>query len=316
MKIVVLDGYTLNPGDLSWTALEKLGEVTVYDRTSRDEVVPRSEDAQIVLVNKTRLYADQIALLPHLKYIGIVATGLNVVDVDAALRRGIVVTNVPTYGSESVAQHIFSLILTICNHSERLAAEDRRGRWGSDPEFAYSMFPYMEIAGKSIGIVGYGNIGRVVADIAFGFGMRVLAYSSKSQSQLRRVEKCALDDLFRRSDVVCMCCPLTDQNRGMVSKALLDKMKPTAIFINTARGGLVDEVALADALNAGKIYAAGLDVLSAEPPKHGNILLSARNCYVTPHIAWATKEARGRCLDIAVANVRAYLDGKPQNVIG
>ncbi len=314
-NIVLLDGFTLNSGDLSWEPLAKLGNLKVYDRTAPEEVVARCADAEIVLTNKTVLTAEHIARMSRCRYIGIIATGVNVVDVAAAANAGIVVTNVPSYSTESVAQHSFSLILTITNHSEYHAAEDRNGRWGMSPDFAYSDFPLIELAGKRFGVVGFGHIGCAATRIARGFGMKTAAASSKSQEGLGEVEKMDLEQLFEECDVVCLCCPLTDDNRGMINRTLLDHMKPTAIFINTSRGGLVNEHDLAEALNERRLYAAGLDVLCHEPPVDGSPLLSARNCYVTPHVAWATFEARKRCLDIATANVRLYLAGQPQNVV-
>lgn len=314
-NIVLLDGFTLNAGDLSWAPLAELGNLKVYDRTAPEEVAARCAGAQIVLTNKTVLTADHIARMTECRYIGIVATGVNVVDVAAAVRAGMTVTNVPAYSTESVAQHIFSLILTITNHSEYHAAEDRNGRWGMSPDFAYSDFPLIELAGKRFGVVGFGHIGRAAARIARGFGMKTAAASSKTQEELGDVEKMDLTRLFEQCDVVCLCCPLTDENRGMVNRNLINRMKPTAIFINTSRGGLVNERDLAEALNDRRIYAAGLDVLNREPPVDGSPLLSARNCYVTPHVAWATREARKRCLDIAAANVRLFLAGTPQNVV-
>ena len=315
MKIVVLDGFTLNPGDLNWDELASMGDFTVYDRTPRELVVERASDAEVIFTNKTIITDADMAQLPKLRYIGIFATGYNVVDVNAAGRRSIVVTNIPAYSTDSVAQHIFALLLTITNHVEHYASENRKGRWTESPDFAYTDFPLIELAGKNFGIVGYGHIGKAVARIAQAFCMNVLAFSSKPQGELGNVSKVDIDKLFEESDVVAMCCPLTDKNKGMVNAHLLSLMKPSAIFINTARGGLVDEDALAEALRNGKIYAAGLDVLSSEPPKADNPLLSIPNCYVTPHIAWASHEARTRCMAVAIANLRAFLSGHPQNVV-
>lgn len=315
MKIVILDGHTLNTGDLSWDALSALGELTVYDRTAPDEIDTRCHGAEIVLTNKTVLDARHIRQMDACRYIGILATGINVVDINAAVDAHIVVTNVPAYSSESVAQHIFSLILTITNHSEYHAEQDRKGRWGLCPDFAYFDFPLIELAGKRLGVVGYGNIGRATLNIARGFNMKLAVTSSKPQSELGDIEKMDINELFAKCDVVCLCCPLTDDNHKMVNSRLLNLMKPTAIFINTSRGGLVNEHDLAEALNEKRIYAAGLDVLVQEPPVNGSPLLTARNCYVTPHVAWATFEARKRCLDIAVANLTAFLNGTPVNVV-
>ena len=315
MNITILDGYTLNPGDLSWEGFETLGNVTLYDRTPAGLVVERALDAEVVLTNKTVIDEEAIRLLPKLRYIGIFATGYNVVDVKAASEAGITVCNVPAYSTDSVAQQIFALLLTICNHAEYHAEQNRLGRWCQSADFAYSDFPLMELAGRSLGIVGYGHIGKATARIAAAFGMKVAVCSSKPQEQLPEVVKTDLDHLFSDCDVVCLCCPLTESNRVMVNARLLGLMKPTAIFINTARGGLVDEAALAEALNEGRLYAAGLDVLCSEPPRCDNPLLKARNCYVTPHVAWATQEARRRCMEISVANLRQWMEGEPQNVV-
>lgn len=315
MNITVLDGFTLNPGDLSWNELEKLGNLTVYERTPSDLVVERAINSEIIFTNKTVITEEHIRLLPRLRYIGVFATGYNIVDVKAASEAGVTVCNVPAYSTDSVAQQIFSLILTITNHSEYYSEQNRLGRWTMSPDFAYTDFPLIELAGKTLGIVGYGNIGKATARIASAFGMHVRVVSSKPQEKLPEVVKTDVEDLFRLCDVVCMCCPLTDDNKGMINDSLLSLMKPSAIFINTARGGLVDEEALARALNEKRIYAAGVDVLSCEPPKENNPLLKARNCYITPHIAWATYEARVRCMKISVDNLKGFLDGKPLNVV-
>ncbi len=315
MNITVLDGFTLNPGDLSWDSLAALGNLVVYDRTSADEVVQRALNSEILLVNKTVITEEHIRLLPNLKYIGVLATGYNVVDISAAAEAGVVVCNVPAYSTMSVAQQIFSLILTICNHTEYYSEQNRLGRWTASPDFSYTDFPLIELAGKRLGIVGYGHIGHAAARIAKAFGMEVLVVSSKPESELEGARKMDIESLFSESDIVCMCCPLTKDNAGIVNGRLLSKMKPSAIFINTARGGLVNEKDLAEALNDRRIYAAGLDVLSTEPPRSDNPLLTARNCFITPHIAWATKEARIRCLQISVDNVRAFIAGTPQNIV-
>lgn len=317
MKITVLDGYALNPGDLSWEGMEKLGELTVYDRTSPEETLKRVEDAEIVLTNKTVLSREIIEKLPDLKYIGVLATGYNVVDREAARERGITVTNIPAYSTDSVAQQVFALLLAITNRVEHYAEENRRGRWCRSEDFCYLDFPIMELAGKCFGIVGFGNIGRSVARIALAFGMRVQALTSKAPEALPKgVEKAAsLDSLLAGSDVVSLHCPLTEDTAHMINAATLAKMKPTAIFINTGRGPLVDEAALAEALNSGKLRAAGLDVLSCEPPKKDNPLLRPRNCFITPHLAWASVESRRRLMDIAVENISAFLKGEPVNVV-
>lgn len=311
MKIIVLDGYGLNPGDLSWNGFEKLGECTVYDRTTPEQVVERAAGAEILITNKTVLTADIMKSLPDLKYVGVLATGYNVVDVKAAKERGIVVTNIPAYSTDSVAQMAFAHLLAITQHVEHYTEENRIGRWADCRDFCYWDTPLMELAGKKMGIVGFGHTGQATARIASAFGMRVLVYTSKNEQQLPSgVSKVSLDDLFRTCDVVSLHCPLTDTTKYLVDAARLKQMKPSAILINTGRGPLVNEHDLADALNRGEIYAAGVDVLSCEPPKADNPLLAARNCYVTPHIAWATIEARSRLMDMAVENLRSFLSGK------
>lgn len=315
-KIVVLDGFTLNPGDLKWTGFAKLGDLTVYDRTPKDRIIQRARGAEILLTNKTVLTEAEMSRLPDVEYIGVFATGYNVVDVKAARKYGITVTNLPTYSTMSVAQQMFALLLSITNHAEHYADQDRRGRWTASPDFAYVDTPLIELSGKTFGIVGFGHIGQASARMAQAFGMKVMAFSSKTQEELGSVIKApSLDDLFRESDVVALCCPLNDETKGMVNSHLIGLLKPSAIFINTARGGLVDEQALANALRSHRIHAAGLDVLTIEPPMADNPLRSLPNCYITPHIAWATHEARVRCMDTAVENLRAYLDGHPQNVV-
>lgn len=317
MKIVVLDGYTTNPGDLSWDKFEELGDLTVCDRTSPDEIVERAKDADIILTNKVGLNRETISRLPNLNYIGILATGFNIIDLEAARERGIVVTNIPAYSTHSVAQMVFALLLAVTNRIEYLTGENRRGRWSFSADFCYLDFPLTELAEKTFGIVGLGNIGHAVAKIANAFEMKVLAYTSKSRDELPEyIEKAAsLEDLLRRSDVVSLHCPLTDKTTGMINSETLSKMKPTAILINTARGMLINEADLAEALKEGKIAAAAMDVMASEPPKADNPLLSAPNCFTSPHIAWATFEARQRLMDVAVDNLRSYLDGHPRNVV-
>lgn len=315
MKICVLDGFALNPGDLSWEPLKKFGEVTVYDRTAPEQIVARSQGAEILLTNKTVITDEIMDRLPDLKYIGVLATGYNVVDIEAARRRGIVVTNIPAYSTMSVAQQIFALLLTITNQCGRYAEEVRDGKWTRCPDFCFTDGPIMELAGKRFGIVGYGHIGRAVAAIARAFGMEPCVLSSKPAEAIPEVTKMDLTALFAECDVVCLCCPLTDANKGMVNAALLSKMKRSAIFINTGRGGLVNESDLAQALLSGTIQAAGLDVLSSEPPKADNPLVGIPNCYITPHIAWATVEARKRLMSIAAANISAWLSGDPVNTV-
>jgi len=310
MKIVVLDGYALNPGDLSWTGMEALGELTVYERTSPSEVLERSAGAEVLITNKTVITAEHIAALPQLKYIGVLATGYNVVDIDEARNRGIVVTNIPAYSTASVAQMVFAHVLNITQRVGYYATENANGRWTNSVDFCYWDTDLVELDGKKMGIVGLGNIGRATARIAQAFGMEVLVVTSKEQSALPEgMKKVTLDELFAQSDVVSLHCPLTPDTKEMVNAARLQTMKPSAILINTGRGPLVNEQDLADALNGGRIAAAGLDVLSVEPSVTGNPLLGARNCFITPHIAWATKEARIRLMDIAVNNLKSYQEG-------
>ena len=310
MKIVVLDGYGLNPGDLSWSGMEALGEFTVYDRTAPSELLERSEGAEVLITNKTLITAENMAELPNLKYIGVLATGYNVVDIDAAKARGIVVTNIPAYSTDSVAQMVFAHVLNITQHVGHYADENVKGRWSSNADFCYWDTNLVELDGKKMGIVGLGNIGKATARIALAFGMEVLAYTSKEQKDLPLgVKKVTLDELFAESDVLSLHCPLTPDTKEMVNANRLRMMKPNAILINTGRGPLVNEQDLADALNEGRIAGAGLDVLSVEPALANNPLLSAKNCFITPHIAWATKEARTRLMDIAVNNLKSYQEG-------
>ena len=310
MKIVVLDGYGLNPGDLSWSGWEALGELKVYDRTSPSELLERSEGAEVLITNKTLITANDMALLPELKYIGVLATGYNVVDIDEAKARGIVVTNIPAYSTASVAQMVFAHILNITQRVGYYADENVRGRWTNNADFCYWDTNLVELDGKKMGIVGYGNIGKATARIALAFGMEVLAYPSKDQKDLPQgVKKATLDELFAESDVISLHCPLTPDTKELVNANRLKTMKPNAILINTGRGPLVNEQDLADALNEGRIAGAGLDVLSVEPSVAGNPLLSAKNCFITPHIAWATKEARTRLMEIAINNLRSYQEG-------
>jgi len=315
-RIIVLDGYTLNPGDLTWKDLEALGPCTVYDRTAPEDTVARAEDAEIVITNKTELSSDVIDRLANLKYIGVLATGYNVVDIEAARSRGILVTNIPAYGTESVAQMVFAHLLNLALHVGCHAQAVSSGKWSSCPDFCYWDTPLIELAGLTMGIVGFGRIGRATANAALAFGMKVIAYDIAAPADVpqgcRLVE---LDDVFRASDVVTLHCPLTAENKNIVNEQRLAMMKKTAFLINTSRGPLVDEQALAQALNNEKIAGAGLDVLSSEPPEMNNPLLTARNCFITPHISWATRAARERLLNAATNNVAAFLAGKPQNVV-
>ena len=310
MKIIVLDGYGLNPGDLSWSGMEALGELTVYDRTSPSELLERSADAEVLITNKTLITAEDMSALPQLKYIGVLATGYNVVDIDAAKSHGIVVTNIPAYSTSSVAQMVFAHLLNITQRVGYYADENRQGRWTKSADFCYWDTPLMELDGKKMGIVGFGNIGQATARIAQAFGMEVCVVTSKEQSSLPvGMKKMELDELFTSCDVVSLHCPLTPTTKEMVNANRLKLMKPQAILINTGRGPLINEEDLADALNEGRIVGAGLDVLSVEPSQKDNPLLSAKNCFITPHIAWATKEARIRLMNIAVENLKAYQEG-------
>lgn len=314
MKIIVLDGYGLNPGDLSWKGMEALGELTVYDRTSPAELLERAAGAEVLITNKTLIMADDMAALPELKYIGVLATGYNVVDIEAAKARGVVVTNIPAYSTSSVAQMVFAHLLNITQRVEYYTHENTRGRWSNNADFCYWDTNLMELDGKKMGVVGFGNIGQATARIAQAFGMEVCVVTSKEQSALPAgMKKMELDELFASCDVVSLHCPLTPSTKEMVNAERLKTMKPNAILINTGRGPLVNEQDLADALNEGRIAAAGLDVLSVEPAAADNPLLKARNCFITPHIAWATKEARIRLMNIAVNNLKSYQEGNVIN---
>jgi glycerate dehydrogenase len=313
-RIVVLDGFTLNPGDLDWHGLEALGEVTVHDRTPLAATVERASGASIVLTNKSHVSAATIERLPELRYIGVLATGYNVVDIAAAKARGIVVTNVPGYGAPAVAQHVFALLLELTQHAGHHAQAVREGRWSACPDFCFWDSPLVELAGRTLGIVGYGAIGQSVARIGVAFGMKVLA-STRTPRGADGVEFTSIDEVFRRADVVTLHCPLTLETQGLVNAARLVQMKCDAFLINTGRGPLVVERDLADALEAGRIAGAALDVLSVEPPPCDNPLLRAKNCLVTPHIAWAAQAARARLMAIAAGNVRAFLAGAPVNVV-
>jgi glycerate dehydrogenase len=313
-RIVVLDGFTLNPGDLDWAPLHAIGDCAIHDRTPAKEVAARAAGAEIVLTNKAVVSGEIIAQLPKLRYIGVLATGYNVVDVAATKARGIPVCNVPGYGTPAVAQHVFALILELALRTGHHAQTVRDGRWSTCLDFCYWDFPLVELAGRTLGIVGYGSIGEAVARIGLAFGMKILA-SARRPRMVDGVEFVSTDELFRRADVVTLHSPLTEETRGLVNTARLATMKPTAFLINTGRGPLVVEADLAAALNSGRLAGAGLDVLSAEPPPASNPLLSAKNCLITPHIAWATREARARLLNVVVENLRAFLACKPQNVV-
>lgn len=316
MKIVVLDGYTANPGDLSWDELKKLGDVTIYDRTQPSETVARAADAEIVLTNKVILGREEISRLPHLLYIGVLATGYNVVDLEAAKERGIIVTNIPAYSTDSVAQMVFAHLLTVTNHTERFANENRQGRWSNSPDFSYYDEPIHELTGKTFGIVGLGNIGKRVARIALAFGMKVKAFTSKPADSLPEgIQKADLKDLFQTSDIISLHCPLTPDTRHLINEETIGWMNSETILINTGRGPLVDDHALAEALKAGRLKAYCADVMTEEPPKADNPLLQVSNAYLTPHVAWASFEARQRLIRIAADNVLNFINGKPQNVV-
>lgn len=315
-KIVVLDGYTLSHGDLTWDKLHKLGDCIVHDRTAPEQLMERTHNADIILTNKVVLSRNVIHGLPKLKYIGVMATGYNVVDCEAARERNIVVTNVPDYATESVAQAVFAHILNLAMRVGEYASEVRTGKWSSSPDFCYCTHPLTELAGLTLGIVGFGKIGRAVARIAHAFNMHILAFDIVSLSNVpAEVKIVDLDTLFKTSDIVTLHCPLTANNHKLVNENRIAMMKRGAFFINTARGGLVDEKALANALNLGHLAGAGLDVLSVEPPTHNNSLIKAQNCFITPHIAWATRSARERLMSEIIENVRSFLSGERRNVV-
>lgn len=317
MKLVVLDGYCLNPGDLSWDGLRQLAGVEVHDRTPAPLAAERIASAEMVMTNKTPLDRATLGALPNLKYIGVLATGYNIVDVQAAKELGIVVSNIPTYGTASVAQHAFALLLELCHRTGMHSDAVRAGEWARNPDWCFWKSPLVELAGKTFGVIGFGRIGRQAARIGDAMGMRVIA-SDTFQSNPPDFEGfrwATVEELLAESDVVSLHCPLTPDNKGLINSQRLKLMKPTAFLLNTSRGPLIVDQDLAAALNDGQIGGAGLDVLSIEPPLAGNPLFEAANCIVTPHIAWATREARSRLMDIAVDNVRAFLAGTPQNVV-
>ncbi len=318
-KIVILDAHAANPGDLDWSPIERLGTCTVHPRTPRDEVVDRCNAAEIVLSNKVPLDADTLARLPALRYVGVLATGFNIVDLDAARRANVTVTNIPAYGTESTAQHAFALLLDLTNHVGHLAADSAR-RWPRSADFCYFDDSLVELDGLTCGVIGFGAIGKAFCRRARAFGMTVLAHTAhpnkhRDSAADLRVELVGLDDVLRHSDVLSLHCPLTPETKGLIGAGAIAKMKPSVLLINTGRGPLLDEGAVADALNAGRLAAAAVDVLSAEPPASDNPLLSAKNCRITPHVAWATTAARRRLIDIAAGNIKAFLNGKPQNVV-
>ena len=310
--IVILDGFTANPGDISWAAIEALGNCKIYDRTGEADVVARAADADIVLTNKTLITQKSLAALPRLRYIGVLATGYNTVDVQAAQQRGILVCNVPEYSTPNVTQAVFALLLELTNRTGHHSQTVHEGRWSVSPDFCYWDGELVELAGRTLGIVGYGRIGKAVAAVGRAFGMQILAHRRTASDDPQFV---SLDRLLSESDVVSLHCPLVPDTKELINAAKLAQMKPSAFLINTARGALIHEPDLAAALNTERIAGAGLDVLSVEPPLASNPLLSARNCVMTPHIAWATRNARLRLLEVTAANIRGYLLNRPQNVI-
>ena len=317
MKIVVLDGYTLNPGDLSWDKLFNLGEVVLHDRTPADKIKERSLDADVLITNKTPLTEETINDLPHLKYIGVLATGYNIVDTSAAKRRNIIVTNVPAYSTMSVAQLTFALLLELCHHVQKHSDSVMEGKWAESVDFSNWDFPLIELSGKTLGIIGFGNIGKKVADIANVFGMNIIAASrhETDQSERKNFRWAEINEVLAQADIVSIHCPLLPETKGLINAESLKRMKRSAFLLNTSRGHVVVEPDLADALNNGIIACAAIDVLSIEPPLKDNPLFKAKNCLITPHIAWATKEARGRLMDIAVNNLAAFINGKRVNVV-
>lgn len=317
MNIVVLDGYGVNPGDLSWKAFEELGQLKVYDRTLPADVVSRSKDAEVVLTNKVVLDSKTVSELPKLKYIGVLATGVNVVDLDAARSRGIVVANVPAYSTDSVVQKTFAHILNITDRIGHYSLLNRAGRWSQNPDFCYWDTPLRELSGLTLGIVGLGNIGMKVARIARCFGMEVFASTRKNSADLPEgIQKTTFDGLLGVCDILSLHCPLTPETHYIINAKAIAKMRRGAILINTARGPLVDEADVAQALRSGQLLAYGADVMEQEPPQVDNPLLKCENAFITPHIAWATAEARARLMAIAVENVKAFAEGTPQNVVG
>ncbi len=307
MKIVVLDGYTLNPGDLDWTPLKELGDVTIYDSTSPSQLIERAKSAEAILTNKVVINREEIEQLPKLKYIGVLATGYNIVDLKAAAEEEIIVTNIPAYATMSVAQMVFAHILNISNQVALHSDLVKKGEWAKSAEFCFWKTPLHELAGYTLGVIGLGHTGMATAKIALAFGMKVKAFTSRKM-EMEGIEAVSLDELYTTSDFISLHCPLNSTTQNLINALSIEKMKPTAVIINTGRGGLINEHDLAIALNNGRIAAAGVDVLSSEPPKADNPLLTAKNCYITPHIAWATQEARKRLLNMAVENLKLYMN--------
>lgn len=322
MKIVVLDGYTLNPGDISWKCMEQFGELKVYDRTSydlnsEDLIVERVGDAEVVFTNKTPISKNALEKMPNLKFIGVLATGFNIVDTDAATEAGIVVTNIPTYGTDAVSQMAIALLLEICHHAGEHSNSVKRGEWANNSDWCYWNYPLIELAGKTMGIIGYGRIGQGTGRIAQAIGMKVIAYDEYRNLSLENenMKYVDLDELMAKSDVITLHCPLFESTQGMINKDTISKMKDNVIIINNSRGQLIVEEDLAEALNSGKVAAAAVDVVSTEPIKTSNPLLEAKNCIITPHISWAPKESRARLMNIAIENLKQYLEGNPVNVV-
>ncbi|HZK63464.1 MAG TPA: D-2-hydroxyacid dehydrogenase, partial [Puia sp.] len=317
MKIVILDGYALNPGDLSWDGLKQMGELLVYERTPYDKTVERCTGAEVVLTNKAPVRKEDMENLPDLKYIGVLATGFNIIDVETARKKNITVSNIPVYGTASVMQLTFALLLELCQHVQRHSDSVMSGKWSQSPDFCFRDFPLIELAGKTMGIIGFGHIGEQVADVAAAFGMHILGSKRHTTYQTHRknFSWATVTELLEKSDVVSIHCPLSPETEGLINRESLQQMKKTAFLINTSRGPIIVEKDLADALNQGTIAGASLDVLSTEPPAADNPLFKAKNCIITPHIAWATKEARTRLMDMAVSNLKAFKEGRPINVV-
>jgi glycerate dehydrogenase len=317
MKIVVLDGYTLNPGDLSWDELKKIGDVKVYDRTPADKIAERIGNAEAVFTNKTPLTAEVFDVLPALKFVGVLATGYNVVDIESARQKGITVCNIPSYGTAAVAQFTFALLLELCHHVWPHSEEVKKGSWSSCPDFCFWNYPLIELAGKTMGIIGFGKIGQTTANIAISLGMKILAYDSEKHCELENdiIRYAGFDELLAGSDVISLHCPLFDSTKGIINKRTISIMKDGVMIINTARGQLIVEADLADALNSGKVAGAAVDVVSTEPIISENPLLNAKNCIITPHIAWAPKESRERLMKIAVNNLKQFAAGNLVNVV-
>ncbi|NLJ88253.1 MAG: D-2-hydroxyacid dehydrogenase [Epulopiscium sp.] len=317
MKIVILDGYTENPGDLSWEGFEKLGDLTVYDRTPADKIVERIGDADVVYTNKTPITRETLDACPNVKFIGVLATGYNVIDVEAAKEKGIPVSNIPTYGTDAVAQFTIALLLELCHHIGDHSNAVKNGEWTNNPDWCFWNYPLIELAGKTMGVIGFGRIGQRTAEIAQALGMKILAYDAYKNPELES-ESCKyveLEELLANSDVISLHCPLFPETEGIINKDTIAKMKDGVMILNTSRGPLIVEEDLRDALNSGKVAGAGLDVVSKEPIEMDNPLLSAKNIIITPHIAWAPKESRQRLMDIAVDNLKGFKEGKPINVV-